>query len=141
MTKYLAAARVKELLSKFGVRRCARGLVVASLITRVEANHTDGHTDHVATVSLAHEVMLLVVGWFWCSHWSFWHLLGHTSVGVRVVVTPPLERGVFTEVRRRQRECHRDRFGVFSQAKVDASNPARRASRCVVATWLANEGG
>ena len=35
--------------------------MVASLITRVEANHFDGRTGHVATVSLAHEVMLLVV--------------------------------------------------------------------------------
>ena len=32
------------------------------MISRVEANHFDGRTDHVATVSLAHEVMLLVVG-------------------------------------------------------------------------------
>ena len=62
MMKDLAAARVEELLSKFGVRRCARGLVIASLITRVEANHLDGRTDHVATVSLAHEIMLLVDG-------------------------------------------------------------------------------
>ena len=46
---------------------------------------------------------------------------------------------VFTEVRRLQRECHRDRFGVFSQAKADASNPAKRASRYVVATWLADK--
>ena len=63
MTKHLAAARVGELLTKPGVRRCARGLVVASLIARVEANHFDARADHVATVSLAHEVMLLVVGW------------------------------------------------------------------------------
>ena len=30
-------------------------------VTRVEAHHFDGRNDHVATVSLAHEVMLLVV--------------------------------------------------------------------------------
>ena len=35
--------------------------MVASLITKVEADHLDGRTDHVAMVSLAHEVMLLVV--------------------------------------------------------------------------------
>ena len=40
--------------------------------------------------------------------------------------------GAFTEVRRRQRECHRDRFGLFSLAKADASNP-------VVATWPADQ--
>ena len=61
MTKHLAAARVEELLSKLGVRRCARELAVASLITRVDAEHFDGRTYHLATVSLAHEVMLLVV--------------------------------------------------------------------------------
>ena len=32
-----------------------------SLITRVWANHSDARADHVATVSLAHEVVLLVV--------------------------------------------------------------------------------
>ena len=41
ITKHLAAARVEELLSKLGVRRCTRGLMVASLITKVEANHFD----------------------------------------------------------------------------------------------------
>ena len=61
MTNHLAAAWVEELLSKLVVRRCTRGLVVASLITKVEANHFDACADHVATVSLAHEVMLLVV--------------------------------------------------------------------------------
>ena len=48
--------------------------MVASLITSVEANHFDARADHVATVSLAHEVMVLVVG---CV--------------VLVLVTPPLE--------------------------------------------------
>ena len=52
----------KVRLSKLGVRRCTRELVVASLISTVEANHFDARADHVATVSLAHEVMLLVVG-------------------------------------------------------------------------------
>ena len=52
MTKHLAAARVEELLAKLGVRRCARGLVVASLFTEVEANHFDARAVHVATVSL-----------------------------------------------------------------------------------------
>ena len=51
--------RVEELLAKLGVRRCASGLVVASLI---EANDFDARAVHVATVSLAHEVMLLIVG-------------------------------------------------------------------------------
>ena len=54
MTNHLAAARVEELLAKLGVRRCTRGLVVASLITKVEANDFDAR--------LAHKVMLLVVG-------------------------------------------------------------------------------
>ena len=62
MTKHLAAALVEELLSKPGVRRCTRRLVVASLITKVGANHFDARADHVATVRFAHEVMLLVVG-------------------------------------------------------------------------------
>ena len=44
MTKHLAAARVGELLAKLGVRRCARGLVVAPLFTEVEANHFDART-------------------------------------------------------------------------------------------------
>ena len=35
------------------------GLVVAPLIASVEINHHDGRTDHVATVGLAHVVMLL----------------------------------------------------------------------------------
>ena len=35
------ASRVEELLSELGVRRCARSLVVASLITTVGANHFD----------------------------------------------------------------------------------------------------
>ena len=61
MAKHLAAARVEELLSKLGVRRCARRLAVASLITRVEADHFDARADHLATVCLAHEVMLPVV--------------------------------------------------------------------------------
>ena len=77
--------------------------------------------------------------WFGCSHWPCWQLLGHTAVGSGVVVVPPLE-GVLTKVWGRQRERHRDRFGVFSQAKADASNPARRVSRCVVATWLVDKG-
>ena len=42
MTKHLAAVRIEELLTKLGVRRCAWGLVVASLITKVEANYFDG---------------------------------------------------------------------------------------------------
>ena len=54
MTKHLAAAPVEELLLKLGVRRCTKWLVVASLIARVEANHFDARTGHVATVSLAH---------------------------------------------------------------------------------------
>ena len=62
MTKHLAAARVEELLAKLGVRRCTRGLVVASLIAKVEANDFDARAVHVATVSLAHEAMLLIVG-------------------------------------------------------------------------------
>ena len=41
MTKHLAAARVEELLSKLEVRRYARELVVATLITGIEANHSD----------------------------------------------------------------------------------------------------
>ena len=45
-----------------GVRRCTRGLAVASLITKVQANDFDARAVHVATVSLAHKVMLLVVG-------------------------------------------------------------------------------
>ena len=49
MTKHLAAARVEELLAKLGVRRCTRGLVVASLITKVEANDFDARAVHVAT--------------------------------------------------------------------------------------------
>ena len=36
--------------------------MVAPLITSVEVNHFDAHADHVATVSFAHEVILLVVG-------------------------------------------------------------------------------
>ena len=100
MTKHLAAARVEELLSKLGARQCTTRLVVASLITIVEANHFAVRADHVATVSFAHEVTLLVVE---C-----------------VVLV--------------------DRFGVFSQANADASNSARRASRYVVATWLADKG-
>ena len=36
--------------------------MVPSLIARVGANHFDARADHVATVSLAHEVVLLVVG-------------------------------------------------------------------------------
>ena len=35
--------------------------MVTSLITRVEASHLDGRFDHVAMVSLAHKVTLLVV--------------------------------------------------------------------------------
>ena len=35
--------------------------MVASLTTRVEADRLDGRTDHVVTVSLALEVILLVV--------------------------------------------------------------------------------
>ena len=52
LTKHLAAARVEELLPKLGVR---------CLITRVEADHFDARADHVATVRIEHEVMLLVV--------------------------------------------------------------------------------
>ena len=36
--------------------------MVAHLITKVGANHFDARADHVAAVSLAHEVMLPVVG-------------------------------------------------------------------------------
>ena len=54
MTKHLAGARVEELLSKLGVRLCARGRVVAFLVASVEANHFDGRTDHAATLSCAH---------------------------------------------------------------------------------------
>ena len=62
VTKQLAAARIEELLATLGVRRCTRGLVVASLITKVEANDFHARAVHVVTVSLAHRVMLLVVG-------------------------------------------------------------------------------
>ena len=106
------------------------GLVVASLITRVEANHFDTPADHVATVGLAHEVMLLAVGYV---------VLVLALVVPSAADTTTRVPGVFAEVRRCQRECHRDRFGVFSQAKADASNLQRRASRCVVATWLADK--
>ena len=36
--------------------------MAVSLITKVEANDFDARAVHVATVSLAHKVMLLVVG-------------------------------------------------------------------------------
>ena len=66
MTKHLAAGRVEELLSKLRVPWCTRGLVVASLITTVEANHFDARADHVATVSFAHESCCWLWGaWFW----------------------------------------------------------------------------
>ena len=58
-------------LSKLGGRR-----VIASLNTRVEANHFDARSDHVATVSLAHEALVLALVvlagagacccWRWC---------------------------------------------------------------------------
>ena len=60
MTKHLAAARVEELLAKLGVRPCTRGLVVAYLITKVEANDFDARAVHVATVSFAQWGRLLV---------------------------------------------------------------------------------
>ena len=113
LTKHLAAARVEELLPKLGVR---------CLITRVEADHFDARADHVARVRIEHEVMLLVVEcvvvvlalvvlaaagaycwWRWCCR----------DTATRVP-------RVFGEVRRCQPECHRDRVGVFSQAKADA---------------------
>ena len=61
MTKHLAAARIEELLTKLGVRRCARELVVASLFTKVEANRFDARADHAAAVNLEHEDMLPIV--------------------------------------------------------------------------------
>ena len=66
--------------------------MVASLITKVGADHFDARADHVATVSLAHEIMLLVGAWFWCSYWSCCPLQGHTAVGTSVVVMTPPER-------------------------------------------------
>ena len=45
-------------------------------------------------------------------------LLGHTAVGIGVVVAPPL---VSTEVRGRQRDCRGDRFGVFRNCKLAAA--------------------
>ena len=62
MTKHLAAVRIEELLTKLGVRRCARGLVVASLFTKVEANHFDVRTDHVVAANREREDVLLFVG-------------------------------------------------------------------------------
>ena len=53
MAKHLAAARAEELLSRLGVQRCARRLVVTPLIARVE-------TDHSSCLSWG--------AWFWCSH-------------------------------------------------------------------------
>ena len=77
MTKHLAAARVEELFSKLGVRRCTRGACGRILdYESAEAHHFDARADHVATVSLAHEVMLLVVECVvLCWHWLCWQLL------------------------------------------------------------------
>ena len=61
MTKHPMPARIEELLSKFGVRRCTRSFVTASLFARVGADCFDGRTERVATVSVAQEVVLLVV--------------------------------------------------------------------------------
>ena len=60
MTKHLAAVRIEELLTKLGVRRCARGIVVASLLTKVEANHFDVRTDHVVAANLEREDVVAV---------------------------------------------------------------------------------
>ena len=142
MTKHLVGARVEELLSKLGVRRCTRGPVVASLIMRVEANHFDARAGHVATVSLAHEVILLVVGYVVL-------VLALVVLAVAGACccwkrccrdTATRECQVESARRRCQRERHRDRIGVFSQAKADGSNPARRASHRVAATRLAGKG-
>ena len=74
-------------------------MYVASLITRIEADHFDVRTDHVATVTLAHEVVLLVVECvvLGARIWSSRQLLGQTAEGIGVVVTPPLEsaRGLY----------------------------------------------
>ena len=66
----------------------------------------------------------------------------HAAVGAGVVRDADTRewQRYFSEARRRERIRHSDRFGVFSQAKADASNPARRASPCVAATWLADKG-
>ena len=82
-TKHLTSTRVEELLSKFGVRRCTTGLVVASLFTRVGADHFGRRTDRVATTSLALEVVLLVVVCkrIGCSHWLCWQLVVLEAAG------------------------------------------------------------
>ena len=66
--------------------------MVAYLITKVEANDFDARAVHVATVNLAHEVMLLIVG---CVVLVLalvrWQVLGQAAGGTGVVVTLPLE--------------------------------------------------
>ena len=142
MTKHLAPARVEELLSKLGVRRCTTGLVVASLITKVGANHFDARADHVATVSLAHEVTLLVVG---CvvlvlalvvlavaGPYCCWHRCCRDTATRECQGSLPRYEGVS--------ETAIGPIRGVRQAKADAGNSARRASRCVVATWLVDKG-
>ena len=137
MTKHLALARVEELLSMFGVRRCTRGHLVACLFRRVETNHLDGRTYHVATVSLAHKVTLLVVcgpGARISRAGSCWGILLLALVLSRHRHSRVPE--VCAEAPRRQRERHRCRVGVFSHERADGTNPARRASHLVAATRL-----
>ena len=137
MSKHLAAARIEELLEKLGVLRCTRG----SLITKVEANHFDMRAYHVATMSLAHEVMLLVVecvvlvlasvvleaaGAYCCWRWCCRDTATRECQG-----SLPKHEGVSEKA---------IEIGVFSQAKADGSNPARRASHCAAATRLADKG-
>ena len=78
--------------------------------------------------------VIILPGWeSWYSHWSCYQLLVQTVVGVGVVVTPPFESArVSAEARMRQRERHRDRFGVFSQAKANGRQPCETsfALRC-----------
>ena len=125
LTKHLAAARAVELLAKLGVRRCTRGLVVASLITKAEANDFDARAVHVATVSLAHKVMLLVVG----------------CVILVLALVALAGAGADCWWHRCCRDTAHSRVPeVFSQAKADAGNSPRRDSRCVVATWQVDTG-
>ena len=69
MTKYLGGARIEELLARFGVQRCTRGLVVASLVGTAEAQGRYEFTDCVM-LGVVYTVLILAVALTvvaWCS--------------------------------------------------------------------------
>ena len=113
MTKHLAATRMEELLRRLGVLRCARGLVVASLIAGAEAESLEEFEDRELSNAMRRAVVyltlifaaLILVGVIrysrgrWCCHDTAGHECedGEEENAASHTATERVEKAVQTE--------------------------------------------